>query len=200
MSLVGRLHEELVFPRRVRILAQRLAPHLPETGRALDLGCGDGRIAAAVQAARPGLAVRGADVLIRPKTHVAVDRFDGNTLPYEDRRFDAVMIVDVLHHADDPIRVLREAARVCRGVLVLKDHLSDPWLGRLRLTVMDVVGNARHGVCLANAYWDRARWRAAFRDVGLEEQFWDERLGLYPPPLRWLLEDSLHFLARLRVA
>ncbi len=200
MSLVGRLHEGLVFPRRVRVLAERIAPHVPETGSVLDLGCGDGQIGAGVLALRPGLSIRGADVLVRPKTHIPVDAFDGTTLPYGDRAFDAVMIVDVLHHTDDPVRVLREAGRVCRGVVVLKDHLCDPWLGRARLTVMDVVGNARHGVHLANAYWERARWRAAFRELGLEEQFWNEKLGLYPRPLRWLVEDSLHFLARLGVA
>ena len=62
------------------------------------------------------------------------------------------------------------------------------------------MGNARHGVHLANAYWVRARWRAAFRDLALKEESWNEQLGLYPRPLRWLIEDSLHFLARLSVA
>ena len=197
MSLVERLHEGFVFPRRVRILAQRIAPLLPERGRVLDLGCGDGQIAAGVQALCPGLTLRGADVLVRPTTRIEVDPFDGTTLPYADRSFDAVMIVDVLHHTDDPARLLREAKRVCGGVVVIKDHLSDPWLGRARLTLMDVVGNARHGVHLANTYWERARWRAAFRDLGLNEESWNEHLGLYPRPLRWLIEDSLHFLARL---
>ena len=28
---------------------------------------------------------------------------------------------------------------------------------------------------------------------------WEERLDLYPRPVRWLVEDSLHFLARLSV-
>ena len=199
MSLVERLHERLVFPRRVAILAERIAPHLPEGGRALDLGCGDGQIAAAVLALRPGLSIRGADVLVRPKTHIEVDRYDGVTLPYADRSFDAVMMVDVLHHTDDPLPVLREAERVSRGIVVVKDHLCDPWLGKARLTLMDLVGNARHGVHLANAYWERARWRTAFREIGFHEESWDERLGLYPRPVRWLVEDSLHFLARLRV-
>ena len=199
MSLVGQFHESFVFPRRIRVLAERIAPLLPQSGSVLDLGCGDGQIAAGVLAARPGLAIRGADVLARPKTHIAVDLFDGQTLAYPDRSFDAVMIVDVLHHAREPMRLLGEAARVCCGVVVIKDHLSDPWLGRTRLTLMDIVGNARHGVHLANVYWKRQRWREAFRELRLEEQSWEERLDLYPRPVRWLVEDSLHFLARLSV-
>jgi SAM-dependent methyltransferase len=198
VSLVGRLHGGLVFPRRVRVLAERIAPHLPSTGRALDLGCGDGQIAAGVLAIRPGLSINGADVLARPKAHIPVDLYDGTTLPYADRSFDAVMIVDVLHHTDDPVQILREARRICRGVIVLKDHLCDPWLGRARLALMDFVGNARHGVAMTHKYWERARWHSAFRELGLEEEFWDERLGLYPRIAAWLFEDSLHFLARLR--
>jgi SAM-dependent methyltransferase len=199
-TVVGRLHDVLVFPRRVRVLAERLAPHFPEGARVLDFGCGDGLVAARVAALRPDLSMRGVDVLARPRAHIPVDLFDGGTLPYSDGEFDAVMIVDVLHHAEDPASVLREARRVCRGVVVLKDHLCDPWLGRPRLRLMDFVGNAHHGVALTYNYWSRARWRAAFREIGLTEEWWSERLGLYPAAAAWLFEDSLHFLGRLRVA
>ena len=137
-------------------------------------------------------------MLARPKTHVPVDVFDGKTLPYADRSFDAVLIVDVLHHTEDPAALLQEARRVCRGVVILKDHLADPWLAVARLRLMDVVGNARHGVALTYNYWKRAQWQAAFRDVGLAEGAWEEKLGLYPMAAAWLFEDGLHFLARLR--
>jgi SAM-dependent methyltransferase len=200
VSLVGRLHEGLVFPRRIRVLAERLAPLLPQGGRVLDLGCGDGQIAAGVLALRPELSIRGVDVLARPKTHIAVDLFDGAILPYADGSFDAVMIVDVLHHCADPAGLLREARRVSRASVLLKDHLADPWLGRLRLRVMDRVGNLRHGVALTYNYLDRKAWRAMFREVGLVEAYWQEKLGLYPPAARWLFEDSLHFLVELRPA
>jgi GT2 family glycosyltransferase len=53
---------------------------------------------------------------------------------------------------------------------------------------------------VARVVTKRARWRSTFRELRFEEQFWDEHLGLYPRPVRWLVEDSLHFLARLRVA
>lgn len=200
MSFVEAVHGGLVFPRRVRILAERLAPRIPEGAHTLDLGCGDGRIGAAVKAARPDIRVRGADVLERPKTFLEVDVFDGKTLPYADRTFDAVMLVDVLHHTDDPAAALAEARRVCRGSILIKDHLADPWLGRARLKFMDRVGNARHGVALTYNYLDRRAWRALFREVGLIEVSWDEKLRLYPAALRWLFEDSLHFLAELKAA
>jgi ubiquinone/menaquinone biosynthesis C-methylase UbiE len=200
VSLVEAFHGDFVLPRRARILAERIAPRLPPGARALDLGCGDGRIAAAIASSRPDTDVRGADVLAREESPIPVDLFDGRTLPYPDRTFDAVILVDVLHHTADPQALLREARRVCGGLILIKDHLADPWLGRARLRFMDRVGNARHGVALTYNYLTRADWRRVFRDEGLVEQVWDEKLLLYPAALRWLCEDSLHFLAELRVA
>jgi ubiquinone/menaquinone biosynthesis C-methylase UbiE len=127
-----------------------------------------------------------------------VEAFDGKTLPYSDKSFDAVLIVDVLHHTRDPLEVLREAARVCRGNLLIKDHLADPWLAVPRLRFMDWFGNARHGVALTYEYWTRKAWTEAFLSLDLTVEDWIERLGLYPVPASWVFEDSLHFVARLR--
>ncbi len=199
MSVIGHLHDSLVFPRRVRVLAARIATQLPPGAGVLDFGCGDGQVAAAVMASRPDVSIRGADVLARPLTHIPVDLYDGAMLPFDDASFDVVMIVDVLHHTEDPGRHLLEARRVCRGVLLVKDHLCDPWLGRARLRLMDCVGNGRHGVALTHHYWSRAQWSSAFHGMGLRQESWDECLGLYPGGVAWLFETSLHFLARLRV-
>lgn len=198
MTLVGRLHDGLVFPRRVSVLARRLSSLIPDGARVLDLGCGDGTLGRAVQSLRPDVAMQGADVLIRANPLIPVDPFDGEKLPYNDGAFDAVMMVDVLHHAKDPMTILREASRVSRAVLLIKDHLSDPWLAVPRLRLMDFVGNAHHGVALPYNYWTRERWRLVFRQVGLTEDARVERLGLYAWPAALIFEDGLHFLARLR--
>ena len=60
-------------------------------------------------------------MLVRPETHVPVTPFDGEHLPFADGSFDAVILVDVLHHASDPLALMREALRVSRGLLVVKD-------------------------------------------------------------------------------
>jgi SAM-dependent methyltransferase len=197
MSLAGRLHASLVMGRRAAVLARMVAERLPRDARVLDVGCGDGEVAAAVMRARPDVRVEGVDVLLRPSSAIPVSLFDGHALPFADGAFDAAMIVDVLHHTDDPAELLAEAARVAPGAVVLKDHTRDGFLAGPTLRFMDRVGNLRHGVRLPYNYWPRDRWRRAFGELGLRVDEWTSRVPLYPPPASWLFGRSLHFVARL---
>ena len=65
---------------------------------------------------------------VRETAAIPVTIYDGRTLPFEAAAFDALIIVDVLHHADDPALLLREAARVARRSILIKDHTSDRFL------------------------------------------------------------------------
>jgi SAM-dependent methyltransferase len=198
MDLVGRVHEDHVHTRRVRVLSERIAAVLPRDATVVDVGCGDGLLARKVLDARPDLSVSGIDVLIRGRTHVPVRPFDGARIPFEDRSVDVVLFVDVLHHTDDPMILLAEASRVARRAIVIKDHLLEGWLAGPTLRFMDRTGNAKHGVALPHNYWTRARWQAAFTSLGIGVESWDERLGLYPKPFDWVFGRTLHFLASLR--
>ncbi|WP_270937990.1 class I SAM-dependent methyltransferase [Falsiroseomonas oryzae] len=197
MGVVARVHGEYVFARRIRVLAESLAPLLPEGGTVLDVGCGDGQIDRLIGLRRPDLRIEGIDVLVRPETHVPVTPFDGRRIPFPDRSFDAVMFVDVLHHTDDPLVLLAEAARVTRGSIVIKDHCRDGLLAGPTLRFMDWVGNARHGVALPYNYWPERRWRDAFGTLGLRIARWEGRVDLYPWPASLVFGRGLHFVARL---
>lgn len=197
MSLIGRGHSAVVHRRRTRTLAAALASLAPERGSLLDIGAGDGLLASALAEARPALEVRGVDVLVRSSTHIPVEPFDGHVLPYADRSFDASMLVDVLHHCDDPIEVLAEAVRVARSTILVKDHLSDARFAVARLRLMDAVGNRRHGVALPGNYRPSAWWTDAFQRLGVAPTVWQTRLHLYVPGADWIFGGSLHFLARL---
>jgi SAM-dependent methyltransferase len=71
--------------------------------------------------------------------------FDGRRLPFTDRSWDTVLFCDILHHTERPVELLREAVRVARHSILIKDHSVEGWLAR-PLRFMDVVGNFPHGL------------------------------------------------------
>jgi SAM-dependent methyltransferase len=144
--------------------------------------------------------MEGIDVLVRPDTHVPVTRFDGRTIPFSDESFDAVMLVDVLHHADDPFGLLSEAARVGRKCVLIKDHLLTGFLAHKTLEFMDSMGNARFNVALPFNYWTRYQWNDAFSRLGLHISAWEGNVGLYHWPLSIAFGRALHFVAALTPA
>jgi SAM-dependent methyltransferase len=174
-----------------------LSPLLPADATVLDVGCGDGLIDALIMEGRPDLRVSGIDVLVRSRTAMPVVEFDGRTIPYGAATFDAVIMIDVLHHADSPRGLLEEAKRVAREVIVIKDHTSEGLLDDAVLRLMDWAGNAHHGVSLPYQYWSQRQWRETFGELGLVARSWETRIGLYPWPFNWVFERSLHFIAQL---
>lgn len=197
MSAIGVLHEKLVFNRRVEILAGWFAQLAPQSARVLDVGCGDGLIAAALQSRRTDLVITGIDVLARSHTHIPVDMFDGANIPFADQSFDVVLFSDVLHHTGDPAILLREARRVTSQSVLIKDHNRNGLLAGPRLRLMDWMGNARFGVSLPYNYWTERQWHEAWRVIGLKPEQTVTRIGLYPKPIDWLFGTKLHFITLL---
>ena len=97
--------------------------------RILEVGTGEGHVAARVRARYPEASVVGIDL---PDVGLANQwrRADltaafasGTALPFPDRSFDLVLAVEVLEHVSDPDAVLAEIARVATGAVVL----TVPW-------------------------------------------------------------------------
>lgn len=194
--MLGALHGKLVFGRRIRTLAAAIADRLPPHARVLDVGCGSGDLAALVMRLRPDVTIEGIDVLVRPGTAIPVHAFDGARIPFADDAFDAAMVVDVLHHTDDPEAVLAEIARVAPLVIV-KDHLRDGIAANATLRFMDWVGNAAHGVRLPYNYLSRREWTGIWGRLGLATSRFATRLSLYPRPFSWAFDRGLHFVTVL---
>ena len=65
-----------------------------------------------------------------------VHHVSGESLPFGDREFEAVAVVDMLEHVPDDVAFVRELGRVIRpgGVLVVNTpHIRRTWLRRVRL-------------------------------------------------------------------
>lgn len=192
-------HSKYISLRRTEVLAHHVSSLIPRAAGVLDVGCGDGEMASILMKQRSDITLQGLDVLVRPHTRISVQCYDGRTIPFPNASFDVVMLMDVLHHSDDPMILLREAARVMRKVLIIKDHLCESAWDNLTLRFMDTIGNARYGVALPYAYWPKRKWFEAFKILGATICEWKTDLGLYPWPTNWVFERSLHFIVCLKV-
>jgi len=200
MNIVERIHGAFIQQRRVCRLVRHLDEVIPPDALALDIGCGDGQLAATLREKRPDITIEGLDVLKREKTWIPVREFDGVTIPYETASVDVVMFIDVLHHVEEPIDLMREALRVSRGTILIKDHLCDGWFAGPTLRFMDCIGNSRYGVAVPGNYWQMTQWETMFRALALKPVEWREELRLYPGFLDLFFGRSLHFLAKLEAA
>jgi SAM-dependent methyltransferase len=152
-------------------MIQDLAQLLP-TGecRIIDIGAGNGLVGETIAALLPGKSVTGVDLTDNalPDLSIPYLRFDGLRLPFADRSFDCAMLCNMLHHVAPGARadLLREALRVTGGgPLLVKDHLAGAPLDRLRLWVLDVLGNAPRGFMVDATYLDDRQWEALLTEL-----------------------------------
>lgn len=198
INTIGKTHATLVQNRRTMALATALVPLVPAGSSVIDVGCGDGSLGALLADYTRLSEIQGYEIAPRNETHIPVHTFDGHTLPLADGSIDVVLMVDVLHHTEDPMVLLGEGARVARHAVLLKDHRLSRPLAAPVLRFMDWVGNRPHDVVLPYNYWSMARWRRAWSELDLVVDHLQTRLGLYPWPTSWLFESGLHFLAKLK--
>lgn len=142
----------------------RIRPHLIPGGKVLEVGSGPGTVARRLLAA--GYAMDGVDVVdhswfpdIRPRL------YDGRTLPYGNQSYDCVLLLTVLHHCHDPDRVLAEAARVGRRVIIIEDIYRNQ-LQKWLTCAVDSLANLEFRGHPHQNRTDRG-WRKSFRSLGL---------------------------------
>lgn len=161
------LNERVMFPRRYAFLQQELSPFLAGAQSILDVGSSNGRLITQLTAGLAGARVVGVDVHVQPDSIIPIQHYDGLTLPFPSGSFDSVVLIDVLHHADDPPALLAEAARVAKHNVLIKDHFFRNRLDWQILKWADYGGNAPHGIRLPCNYLNRAAWQAAIAGADL---------------------------------
>ena len=197
LEAIGKAHQSLVLNRRLRVLAAHIGRLLPNSGAALDVGCGNGVISKLIITGRPKLSIEGLDVLARPSCAIPMQTYDGDRFPFPDDSVDSVFFVDVLHHTPDPMLPLREAKRVARRSIVIKDHLANNPVAERILALMDWIGNRPHGVVLQYNYYSSAQWEECWSELGRRPDVVQKTLGLYPWFARPFFEYGLHFVCRI---
>lgn len=193
------VHSTTILNRRVRVLRDAICGVLPRGTRleGVDIGCGNGILGKSIQQIRPEVKMVGVDVHLWPKTVIPVTKYDGTRLPFDDKSVDFTILSDVLHHCESPRAVLKEAARISRKFIIIKDHISENAFDHATLKFMDWFGNKGYGVALPYKYFSAAEWQAIFAELGLKPEATHTKLNLYPMPFNLLFDRKLHFVSRV---
>ncbi len=132
----ARLHAE-----HVAWNLRAVRPYIQPRMRVLDVGAWDCRLARAVRD-ELGARVTAVDVVDKNCTDVELRIMPAPaSLPVDDdERFDAVLLLYVLHHAADDLALLREAARVVApgGTVLVGEDRVESWRERVRTVAFHI--------------------------------------------------------------
>ncbi len=203
-DLLNHLLSANIDKRWRRLVAERLRPALGKDSCVLDVACGTGDLAFAVQAAAPASRIVGTD-FCRPMLEIAARKTstvgraipfvegDALSLPFAEKTFDAVTIGFGLRNLSSVEEGLRELLRVLKpGGVVAILEFSTPVVPGFRALfqfyfsrVLPFIGGALSGSRVAYEYLpdsvrkfpDQQRLVSMMRDAGFEEVRFENLTG-----------------------
>jgi SAM-dependent methyltransferase len=182
-------------------IVNNVAPLLDaDAATAVDIGCGDGIFSSLLAKARPGLKILGVEIRARPGCRIECITYDGVTLPFPDKSYDYALLINMLHHCDDPSRVLDEAKRVARRGVIIKDHYANNRFDFCNLVLMEWIGNAFTGINQPYGFVSEPGWKDVFQKHGLVVEKLVTRFVSYNRFLDIFFGRNLHFIARVKQA
>ncbi|MEP6601276.1 MAG: class I SAM-dependent methyltransferase [Nitrospirota bacterium] len=190
----------LLTPTYKVVLAKWLSALLPSTGALsiLDVGAGDGRLGGFFQEYRPETTVTGLETFVRVEdSPITLQSFNGQDFPFPDASWDVVLFANVLHHTSNQLELLRESVRVGRHSILIKDHIYRSPIGRLKLILLDLMGNLRFGVATTADYLPSEQWQRLFCQAGIAEALEYESIPLRKGLLRAAFENDLEVIFHL---
>ncbi len=148
-----------------RLKMERIRPHIKHSDDILDIGSGLGTVAKEMR--QNNFRVELVDIENHSiKKELAPTIYDGKRLPYEDRQFDVALLLTILHHTPDPVRILKEAQRVAAKIIVIEDIYRNNVQKRMTYWVDSLV----------NAEWKEhphqnhsdTEWKHIFNELSLK--------------------------------
>ena len=200
MSIIlKKLHKHFVYNSRLNSLKTHIISICKDydISQILDIGAGDGALDRLLLTENPLFHISGIDTLKRPFTFIPIEEYDGAHINLNDNSVEATMLIDVLHHTDNIAEVLKEASRVSKKYIIIKDHIVSDDKSLFKLKLMDYVGNKPNGVSLPYNYLSKDEWDSVFGQLGLSIKYIKYDLHLYSGLFHSIFDSDLHFIALL---
>ncbi|MBI2653415.1 class I SAM-dependent methyltransferase [Candidatus Woesearchaeota archaeon] len=132
-------------------------------GKFLDIGAGRCYIAKEIQV-KNNVKVTCLDVKDLSQTDMKVVVYDGKNMPFKNNQFNSALIAYVLHHCEEPLAVLKEAIRVCKGnIVIFEDTKPSPITN-----AMDFLSNRLRGVETPFKFKTEKEWLGIFKKLNLK--------------------------------
>ena len=148
-------------------IALQLKDFIKKGERILDIGLGNGYVAKKIKE-HYKVYMEGVDVIDYNETNIKNTIYDGLNLPFKDKSFDAVIILQTLHHCTYQIRVLKEAKRVSRKRIIIMEDIYNNLFEKMTTFLHDYISNKRKGIDCPYYFHNKAEWQAIFKKLRLK--------------------------------
>jgi ubiquinone/menaquinone biosynthesis C-methylase UbiE len=132
-------------------------------GKLIDIGAGRCYIAKELQK-KSGVRATCVDVENLNETDLKLIVYDGKRLPFRDNSFDTALIAYVLHHCENQLDILKEAARVCEGNIIIFEDTKVASITK----AMDFLANAFRGIETPFLFHSEEEWVKIFTALNLD--------------------------------
>lgn len=167
---------ERLIKKRTERIVNTFDAFIQKGDTVLDIGAGSGWIGKEIRK-RKAAFVTLLDVVNFNRTDLKFVLYDGESMPFEDKSFDTVLLLYVLHHAENPEHVLQEAKRISKKKIIILEDSYTSWFGKIGLCVWDVVTNIPSflvkpfGEKMPFHFKKVSQWKKLFEDFNLRILF-----------------------------
>lgn len=131
-------------------------------GRVLDFGAGRCYIAEELE--KNNLDVTCLDVKDLDQTSMKVITYNGKRIPFKADEFDTALVAYVLHHCEEPVKMLKEIIRVTKGNIVIFEDTKPSKF----VNMMDFFSNRLRGVKTPFKFMTEKEWSVIFKKLNLK--------------------------------
>lgn len=153
--------------KRAKKLVHLLGRFIKKGDNVLDLGMGDGLIAKQLQL-NHDIKIMGLDVEDYNTTDIPLVINNSKRLPFRDRQFDVVLIISVLHHADNFTSLLAEAKRICKRCIIILEDVYSNIIERMAIILTDALSNFLNPMNMPFNFRREREWLSIFNTLNLK--------------------------------